>query len=328
MKIFRIVFSLLLIFSGVFTIFFAKNILCDETVMSPKEYNAVLTVWQIDVFEGGRGSRRQFISEVAKSFEKQRTGVFVLVVSHTKQSAEERMEKGEYPDIISFGPGVNVDNFLKLGEEDYSFGKIGSITYAVPWCRGGYVLIENPSAKNSATVVSQSEYTQPLLSAYFNGLDLGEYKIKTPMDAYMDFVSGTAKYLLGTQRDVIRLEARGMQARITPLKDFSDLYQYLAVTSRKEYELSVDFVRFLTGNEVQEKLTRIGMMSAYVLTDYDNASLREIQEQNICVSVSPFYGDVAAKEMQELSKKIMSGDEVAKNKIKKMLCYLENKNKI
>lgn len=328
MKILRAVLSVFIFFSIIYSVFFAKSILTESTEISAKEYKAVLSVWQIDVFEGGRGSRRQFIGEMSKKFEKQRQGVFVLVSSHTVSSAEERMSKGEFPDVISFGVGVNVSDMKEISGLNSDFGKIGSSVFAVPWCRGGYVLIENPESNNDVFVVSQAEYTQPLLAAYFNRIDVGKYSVKKPMDAYVDFVSGKAKFFLGTQRDVIRIESRGMNTTFNTLDYFSDLYQYMSITSADKYELSCEFLEFMTSETVESELYRIGMSAIRDETVFENQTLSQMQSKKISVSVSPFIGSVKAKELQELSVKLISGDENAKNKIKKMLSNLENPNEI
>ena len=262
-------------FSTVFSLFFARSHISDGVIKTTDGYKAVLTVWQIDGFEGGKGSRRQFITDVSKKFEKDNLGVLVLVSSYTKESAEERMQKGEYPDVISFSLGVDVSNLKEINLKKETFGKIGGKTYALPWCRGGYVLIENLLAKGEKLIVSNAEYTQPFLSLYLNGLNFSDYAVKKPLDAYVDFTSGRAKYFLATQRDVIRLENRDLSVKITPLKEFSDLYQYVAITTTddKKYQLSHKFIEHLLCEDVQLKLYKIGMCSPYFSVEFDNLAL-------------------------------------------------------
>ena len=329
MKFLRIILSGFLIFSAVFSIFFGKGILQTGEDKNPKEYKAVLTVWQIDIFEGGKGSRRQFIESVSKRFEKQNLGVFVLVSSLSPSGAKERMEKGEFPDIISFGFGVDIPSAKEIDLSVSGFGKVGGTTYAVPWCRGGYALIENPESKSQKTVISQQEFTQPLISASINGVDLSKgYEIKTPMDAYIDFVSGGARYLVGTQRDIARLETRGMSVMVKPLGEFSDLYQYLAITDSSDYLLGQSFIEFMTSEFVQNRLNEIYMFSDLYPVKYDGVSMSEMQSKKITVSISPFMDGLNAKEIQSLSLKAIGGDKNAENKIKNMLSYLENNGKI
>ena len=330
MKILRFIFGGILIFSTVFSLFFANSVIGENTIKTTDDYKAILTVWQIDLFEGGKGSRRQFLVDASKTFEKQNKGVLILVSAHTKDTAEERMKKGEYPDIISFSLGVDVSNLKEINLGVQSFGKIGGKTYAVPWCRGGYVLIENLLAKGEKLVVSNAEYTQPLLAAYLNGLSFSDYNVLKPLDAYVNFVSGNSRYFLGTQRDIIRLENRDLNTKITSLKEFSDLYQYLSITTTddKKYELANKFIEHLLSSGVQSKLNKIGMCSPYFSVEFDNLALNELQNEKIISSISPFTLSTEAKELKTLSLNALSGDDGAKNKIKKMLTCLENLDKI
>ena len=68
-------------------------------------HKMILTLWNIDVFEGGMWSRADFLSAVASEYAKD--GVLVMVVSHTIDSAKEMIKRGNTPDMISFGVGAD-----------------------------------------------------------------------------------------------------------------------------------------------------------------------------------------------------------------------------
>ena len=107
MKIFRVFVSILIVFSLFFTIFIGKNKITEQNKITfPAEYKGIISLWQIDGFEGGSGSRKQFLLKVARDFEKQNQGVLVMVINHTFLSATENIERGILPDLISFSNGV------------------------------------------------------------------------------------------------------------------------------------------------------------------------------------------------------------------------------
>ena len=61
MKIFRYILAIIIVFSSIFTIFIGKNKIGEKAKLTqPAEYKGIISVWQIDGFEGGSGSRKQF----------------------------------------------------------------------------------------------------------------------------------------------------------------------------------------------------------------------------------------------------------------------------
>ena len=71
MKAIKTIVAAFLVFSVVFTLAYGKNKIGEGvTVKTPKPEKRVISVWQIETFEGGSGSRRKFFLEAARSFEK------------------------------------------------------------------------------------------------------------------------------------------------------------------------------------------------------------------------------------------------------------------
>ncbi|MFR1984192.1 MAG: hypothetical protein ACLS4Z_11150 [Christensenellaceae bacterium] len=93
----------------------------------------------------------------------------------------------------------------------------------------------------------------------------GNIAAEESTSAYVRFLNGKYKYLLGTQRDVCRFASRGVNVYCKPISDYSDLYQYIAVTSRDAEikKICDDYVESLLGEKNQKKLTEIGMLSPY-----------------------------------------------------------------
>ncbi len=324
MKILKVLVSSFLVFCVVFTLFFGlKKIGEGKEIQETPKYKGILTVWQIDSFEGGVGSRKQFLLDRAARFEKKYEGVLVMVISHTVESAEENVKKGEFPDMISYGNGFEGDCFCKLNISGFKGGNIGEDTYAVPWCRGGYALIYNPKLYKDdieELVVSQGEYTQPVLAALEGGISAKRIKVLAPMEAYTEFVSGKTAYFVGTQRDINRLDRREAEYGAKPLSKFNDLYQYVSVCTRSEEKkfYSQEFIKYLLSNDSQKKLCDIGMFPCADLS-VNEGVLGEMEKERNELTLSLFLGKSSFKKIQELSLKAFVGDENAYAKIKNMI---------
>ncbi len=292
-----------------------------------ENYKGILTIWQVDSFEGGVGSRKQFLLKVARSFEKKNPGVLVMVIDHTEESVKEEIKKDNFPDLISFGAGVEIANFQQLKVKGDRGGIVGEKSYAVAWCMGGYSIIANPKLVSEIPdsfeeiLVSQGEYTQPLVAMCLEGMSAKNITVKKPMDAYTQFVAGKTPYFLATQRDINRLERRQMEVITRPLNGYNDLYQYIALTSNsalKSY-YAESFIEHLLSVDVQKSLNQIGMLSTKTTVEYDNAHLNEMQKNKEFYTVSAFTNATALKQMQENSMLLLQGQKEYEIKIKNML---------
>ncbi len=330
MKTIRLISAVFLVFAISFTCFYGRyKISAKNSITRNDEYQGVLTLWQIDSFEGGIGSRKQFLLKIARKFEKKHKGVLIMVVDMTKEGAEENFKNGIYPDMISYGNGVEIQNVSELkSTHGVRGGMIGEKQYATAWCRGGYVLIssqENFSFGEDYDIdnltVSKGKYTQPLTALFINDIIAKKIEILSPMDAYVKFVSGKTKFLLGTQRDVNRLQVRGMSVNCAPLDKFNDLYQYVSITAENQLKryYSQEFINFLIEKDCQSALTEIGMLSCFYNINHNDEHLASMQKLKDFFTVSAFMHEQKLKEMFELSNLAVNGKEDAKIKIKNML---------
>lgn len=96
------------------------------------------------------------------------------------------------------------------------------------------------------------------VAALFSGLQGADYA--APTSAYVSLISGEYDFLLGTQRDVIRLQTRGESFEVKPLPEFNDLYQYISVLTRDGEKAAVaeEYINYVLSHG--ESLTRIGML--------------------------------------------------------------------
>ena len=256
-----------------------------------ESYKTILTLWNIDTFEGGIGSRSDYLRDLCMDFPEE--GVNVLVSSYTTEGAREKFSKGEAPDILSFGIGFpqTATYACEMGKTEFKGGELSGKTYAVPWCRGGYFLISK-SAINGVIdrlIVSKSKYTSPLVAAFSDFVEAKEYDIEEPLAAYTEYLR-TDGVLLGTQRDIWRLQKRGENFFATPLQNFSDLYQYLAITSRDENRISAakKVAEYILQN-AGKNIERIGMFSI-AENNYDG-EMGKYDLKDTLYTVSPFTSE-------------------------------------
>ena len=250
----------------------------------------VISVWHVDTFEGGKGSRANFLKKVASRFEKTQNNVTVLVSAMTKAGVEAAFAESRFPDALSYGVGVSVN-----AEE------------CVCWCEGRYALYsltnDFQAASKDNTVLSVGGDNFSIAAAFWCGLS-GELVAKDATTAYVEFLGGKYAYLLGTQRDASRLETRGVSAYCQPIAEFSDLQQYLSVFDGENKKMANAFVGYLLQEESQKLLTEIGMFSPiYDIYPSDGGSRKTLETVKPTYTLSPFLGQSGRSELQTLLQK-------------------------
>ena len=256
------------------------------------EHKYVLTLWHIDVFEGGVGSRGDFLSNIAVDFRS--NGVLVMVVNHTIESAENSIKQGVLPDMISYGVGVDfVAKYAKsLPKKSFLGGEIGGKYYAYPWCAGAYFLITKNENNQpiDKLFVSKSAYNIPFGAIFFGKIDANAIEVKKPLEAYTSFLSSKENCaFLGTQRDLKRLEQRGVEFYAQPVLGFNDLIQYVSVITSDSgrFEECVKFINYLIGEKPQKQLSKIGMLSVFY-SAYTDGAMANVSFSDFKYTVSPF----------------------------------------
>lgn len=264
----------------------------------------VLSLWQIDSFEGGKGSRAQYLQNKANVFFKNEK-CYVTVTSISADAARKNLSGGAVPDMISYGAGF-------YGIETYVNGK--DFAYK-SWCSGAYCLItldkssdfSDVTAEN--TVVNEGKDNFTRLAALFTGVADADYE--KPAGAYVKLIGGKYKYLLGTQRDVHRLIARGEDFSVRAVTQFNDLYQNISILASdgQKYGQCLSFIHYLTTEN--EDMGRVGML-ANGRNLYDN-QLHTLENLEFDYTLNGFVG---LAYYNELVAKIAGGDI---NIIKKLL---------
>ena len=260
-----VICAILLLSAGAYAFFAPSS--AGGTAETGENDTRILRLWHIDSFEGGKGSRAAFLSRVASEFEKREENVYVMVRTLTLQGAAEALQAGDVPDLLSFSCGLDgvAENCHRL---QYSFGggEVDGGTYAYPWCAGKYYffcLEDDFTALSAETLVlSEGGNNLPAAAAALSGI-VGGVRSEDSTSAYVHFLNGKYRYMLGTQRDVCRFQTRGVNVFSKALTAYSDLYQYIAVTTSDENKESLcgAFIDLLLSDEIQEGLSDIGMYS-------------------------------------------------------------------
>ncbi len=249
---------------------------------------AVLSVWQIDSFEGGKGSRADFLMNIGKDFAKN-NDCYVTVVSLSADAARLNLKEGNAPDIISYGAGT-------YGIESYIYG-------FDCWCRGGYCLLtldgdfSDVTAEN--TVVNEGKDNLAGAAALFCGLQGAEFGKST--GAYVKLINGNFKYLLGTQRDVYRLKTRGVSFKVQPVTSFNDLYQNISIVSNSpKKEFAQKYISYLLSRTGE--VGKLGMISDGVTFDDEMRQMEGVSFEYKLAS------PVSAETFNSLKKYVTDGD--------------------
>lgn len=294
------------------------------------DLQGVIELWNIDTFEGGTASRAGWLSARAVEFEKQNLGLYVLVKSVTESELETAFKNNVYPDLISFGSGVEglVEGQLsalsngKFVDKNFSVQllKFGGNVVAVPFCYSTYALfstqdrfekagasgalLENLTTSGYAKKIRKKE--RSIYSCIYGGsgktsplsalgeklsakTELGvfpESKNLTSFEAYSAFVSGKANILVGTLRDLARLENKVLAGTIgglmvEALDCQTDMVCYLGAiknSSALENKYAQKFIEFCLSDNVQLKVKNMGLLSPTIHNLYGDGEISKIEK--------------------------------------------------
>lgn len=219
----------------------------------------VVRVWNVDTFEGGKGSRTSFLKKAARAVEKEKD-VYYLISSYTAEGARSALKEGVLPDVLSFVVGLS--DFAESGLSlpfTFAGGSMQGKTLAYPWCRGEYILFSlcDDFAEEGTTVISNGGSNLTAVAAAYAGITGEE---RESLTAYVAFLNGEFRYLLGTQRDRCRFQTRGVQVYEKALNEYCDLFQYYSVLSSEKRDDALSLLEALLSEETQNALSDIGML--------------------------------------------------------------------
>lgn len=255
-----------------------------------EERTYLLELWQIDSFEGGKGSRASFLQARADElFEGSR--VHVVVTSLSAEAARANISQGVIPDMISYGAGFyGIESLINPTDFTYEC-----------WCRGAYFYLSLEGDFTDITplntVVNEGVDNLSNVCAALEGLSGCAFE--KPTAAYLSLLYGKYKYLLGTQRDIFRLETRGADYSARVITSFNDLYQNISILCDDEkYAFCRDFVEYLLKNS--DKVSSLGLIAdgAVLFGPIADADEREYE-----YSVRSFVGKEYVESVNEAVQK-------------------------
>ena len=252
-----------------------------------EERTRVLTLWQVDSFEGGRGSRTQYLQDVAETFF-DGTKTYVTVTSLSADAARGNIAAGNVPARSSYGAGFYGIETL-INPADFTY---------ICWCRGAYLLICLDDACDFSdvtpqnTVINEGRDNLVFACALFEGLSGATFE--APTSAYVSLINGKYKYLLGTQRDICRLETREQSYKAKVVTSFNDLYQNISILNNNDgYSYCRDFCLYL--NDVSQGVASLGMVS----DGAQSVGIRaEMQSAEYEYAITSFVGETYINEVK------------------------------
>ena len=266
--------------------------------LKPTEHERILTLWHVETFEGGVGSRGDFITGRAVEFGKK--GRHVLAKTHTIESAKESLKKGEKPDLVSFGIGADfVVPMAKRVTLTVAGAKVKSRAFV--WAQGGYFLFRKSGDETpiKTLTISDGGKNLPLGAANLTGVKYENIETVKSTDAYLKLISGNTDAMLGTQRDIRRFTVKNFAYTATPLEKYNDLYQYVAITTDDEDKLPTAkaFAEYLLSEKTAKKISSLYMIPRYFsLTDSPLQSYDASKNEK---TISPFISLLNLETLKE-----------------------------
>ena len=229
-----------------------------------KSDSVIITVWHVDAFEGGKGSRCSFLREMASEFMKKHNGVYFLVSNYSVEGIKTALQGGKHPDIVSFGGcDLGVENYAR--EINFSVkdgGNVGNKRYAVSYLKGGYFKIVKGVGAGEL-ILPNGDYFSSETACLFSNAKAEKVIRLSVQDAYVRFTLSSNATMIGTQRDIVRLQSRTADFTATPLECYNDLFQYFSITTseHKNFYYANEFIKYMLTDKVQQKLERLSMFS-------------------------------------------------------------------
>lgn len=256
----------------------------------------IYTIWHIETFEGGGKSRLDYIKNTARSIEKTYNGVLFMIKTLTPEMLSSSLAKTQ-PDIISFGYGIgeiilpyltNFNNTYNVRDELISSGMFNNKLYAIPYIVSGYAMI-NHSANYSEFHCGQNNYIAP--ENIYAELSLQPIKYESQYESYKAFVNNKNVLLLGTARDVFRINNLNnigrTNAMITPIDTYTDLIQYVGII-KWDNTIST-FINSLLSTDNQSSLIDYALFSSLQSKLYYNGIYNDMENALIHAEIPKLF---------------------------------------
>ena len=256
-----------------------------EILKGNEKQQTIYTIWHIETFEGGGKARIDYLKQIARDMEKQDNQVLFMVkaVAPEKLVAELEVSK---PDIISFGFGigeivlpylVHQENTFDVRDELVESGSFNKKFYAVPYIVSGYAMF-NHTMQATEFHVGTNNYIKP--QNIYSTLNLQPKENESQYEAYKDFVYNKNVQLLGTGRDLFRINNLNSigrtNAMINPIDTYTDLIQYLGIINKNE--TTQKFLSFALSETYQNELVDYSLFSSLYNKIYHSGIYSDMED--------------------------------------------------
>ena len=296
---FSIISIILMCVLGIYVCFFAiKKARNYEIYSEPSVETKIYTVWHIETFEGGGKARIDYLKTVARTIEKENAGILFMIKQINPENLGSELNSSK-PDIISFGFGVgqvilpyliNLEQTYNVREELVESGMFNNFLYALPYIVSGYAEIKHTELANEF-YCGINNYTKPE-NIYYN-LNLTPSKTESQFDAYKHFVYNKKAFLLGTARDVFRVNNLNNIGRtnaiIKPVDSYSDLIQYIGLCLSDS--ITNKFVELLLSRDNQLSLVNYSLFSALHNKIYNLGIYNDIENAIFNCKIAKVFND-------------------------------------
>ena len=246
----------------------------------------IYSILHTETFEGGGKSRILYIKNIARAIEKKHDGVLFMFKQIEPNNLEKELNSNHY-DLISFGYGVGnqiIPHLLPLTktynvrDELIESGQFSNKIYALPFIVSGYAKIFH-NTDYSNVIYGSNLFTNPEKT----GLDEPLTEIVGQYEAYKNFINNKDFALLGTARDVFRvnnLNSLGRtNAMMSAVTGYSDLIQYIGICSQDN--IIEEFLTSIFSEKNQLNLVEYSLFSSLynklyfsgIYNDMENAIL-------------------------------------------------------
>ena len=260
-----------------------------EVLKSEQKQQTIFTIWHIETFEGGGKSRIDYLKNIARDIEKKDNSSLFMIKQINPLELEENLKTSK-PDIISFGYGVGqivlshlteITNTFDIRDNLILSGSFNNKFYAVPYILSGYAMFAH-STNSSNFHCGQTTFTNP--EKIYNELTLSPQKAESQFEAYKQFVYNKNVQLLGTARDLFRINNLNnigrTNAMITPIDTYTDLIQYLGLINQNKTTKYI--LELALSNQYQNSLINYSLFSSKhnklyfsgIYNDMENAILK------------------------------------------------------
>jgi len=265
----QIISIIAILFLSMYVIFFAVNtVKKNVTLRGEHSGQALYTIWHIETHEGGGKSRADYLKDIIRSMEKANKELLFVFRTIKPENLQAELNVS-VPDIISFGYGVGnillphlqpLENTYNIRDELLESGSFNKKFYAAPYLMGGYAMFNHSNIENEFHC-GQNDYINP--SKIYSILNLKPVKQESQYEAYKSFVNSKKTSLLGSTRDLFRINNLNnigrTNAMINPINSYTDLIQYLALT--KVDDVTNKFMNVALSVERQNTLVDYALFS-------------------------------------------------------------------